>query len=207
MTLYDITRPLSNATAHWPGDEPYRLEPTLQLSQGFAVNLSRISLSPHNGTHADAPYHYDQGGLTIDQVPPERYIGRARLVALEGRSVITTADLKALTLEGVERLLVRTDSCPDFTTFNNEFTFFEPEAIRYLASVGVQLIGTDAHSMDHVTSKDLPSHNACREAGMLILENLQLANVPVGDYELIALPLRLVGADGSPVRAVLRTLA
>ncbi|HYG58553.1 MAG TPA: arylformamidase [Symbiobacteriaceae bacterium] len=206
MKVYDISHPLCNATAHWPGDEPFRLEPTAALAAGDSVNLSRISLSPHNGTHADAPYHYDEGGLRMDQVPVERYIGPARLIALEGRRLITEADLRGVDLQGVERVLVRTGSCTDPTVFNRDFTAFEPAAICYLAQLGVGLIGTDAHSMDPMTSKDLPSHNACREAGMLILENLNLAGVMPGDYELIALPLRLTGADGSPVRAVLRTL-
>jgi arylformamidase len=102
---------------------------------------------------------------------------------------------------------VRTGSYPDYTQFNPDFTYFAPEAIAYLAQAGVRLIGTDAHSMDPLTSHDLPAHHACGRAGMLILENLNLANVPPGTYELIALPLRLVNGDGSPVRAVLRPLA
>lgn len=205
--LYDITHPLGNATAHWPGDEPFQLEPTWKLADGNAVNLSKITLSPHNGTHADAPYHYDDQGMRMDEVPLDRYMGTARVVALEGRSMISEADVRALDLTGVERLLVRTGSYPDYRQFNPDFTAFEPAAIAYLAQAGVRLIGTDAHSMDPRTSKDLPSHHACAQAGMLILENLNLADVPPGDYELIALPLRLVGADGSPVRAVLRSLS
>lgn len=207
MRLYDITHPLCNATAHWPGDEPFHLEFTATLTAGSSVNLSRISLSPHNGTHVDAPYHYDDAGLHMDEVPLDRYIGPALLVALEGRALITEADVRALGLSGVERLLVRTGSYPDYTRFNPEFTAFAPEAIAYLAQAGVRLIGTDGHSMDPMNSKDLPSHRACGRAGILILENLNLANVPPGSHELIAFPLRLTGADGSPVRAVLRTLA
>jgi len=207
MKLFDISHPLCNATAHWPGDEPFSLERTATLAAGDAVNLSKITLSPHNGTHADAPYHYEDDGVGIDAVPLDRYIGPARLVALEGRRIITVADLRALDLGGVERLLVRTGSYPDYRTFNPEFTAFEPEAVAYLAGLGVRLIGTDAHSMDPLDSKELPAHHACGRAGMLIIENLNLADVPPGDYELIALPLRLVGADGSPLRAVLRSLA
>ncbi|HWI66077.1 MAG TPA: arylformamidase [Symbiobacteriaceae bacterium] len=205
--IYDITHPLCGATAHWPGDEPFASESTMRLAQGDAVNLSKLSLSPHNGTHADAPYHYSEAGLRMDEVPLDRYIGPARLVALEGRAMITESDVRALNLAGVERILVRTGSYPDYTQFNPDFTAFAPEAIEYLAAAGVRLIGTDAHSMDPMNSKELPSHKACGRAGMLILENLNLADVPPGDYELIALPLRLVGADGSPVRAVLRPLA
>ncbi|HWI63804.1 MAG TPA: arylformamidase [Symbiobacteriaceae bacterium] len=206
MKLFDITHPLCNATAHWPGDAPFRLERTWTLAAGDAVNLSKFSLSPHNGTHADAPYHYEDDGPGIDAVPLDRYIGPARLVALEGRQMITVADLRALDLAGVERLLVRTGSYPDYRKFDPDFTAFEPEAVAYLAGLGVRLIGTDGHSMDPLDSKELPAHHACGRAGMLIIENLNLADVPQGDYELIALPLRLVGADGSPLRAVLRSL-
>jgi arylformamidase len=207
MKIYDITHPLCDATAHWPGDEPFRLQQTMRLSDGNSVNLSRISLSPHNGSHADAPYHYDDTGVPIAEVPLERYMGPALVVALEGRAAITEADVRGLNLAGVERLLVRTGSYPDYTQFNPDFTYFAPEAIAYLARAGVRLIGTDAHSMDPLTSHDLPAHHACGRAGMLILENLNLADVPPGMYELIALPLRLVYGDGSPVRAVLRSLA
>jgi arylformamidase len=206
MKIYDITHPLGNTTAAWPGDQQYTLQPTWQISDGKSVNISRITLSPHNGTHADAPYHYEAAGLRMDEVPPERYIGPARLVALEGRQMITVADVEAIPLEGVERLLVRTGSCPDYTRFHDAFTAFEPDAVAYLAGKGVRLIGTDAHSMDPKESTELPSHHACAAAGILILENLNLAAVPPGDYELIALPLKLVGADGSPVRAVLRAV-
>lgn len=206
MRLYDITHPLGNATAPWPGDTAFEYEPTWQIAQGSSVNLSKVTLGLHNGTHTDAPYHYDEQGLRMDQVPLHRYIGRARVVALEGRSVLSEVDMHSLDLTGVERLLIRTGSCPDPTCFNEAFTYLEPEAVRYLAAQGVRLLGTDAHSVDAFDSKDLQAHNACRESGMLILENLFLAGVPVGDYELIALPLKLVGADGSPVRAVLRGL-
>lgn len=206
MKYYDISRPLHDATAHWPGDEPFHLESTMKITDGKSVNLSKISLSPHNGTHADAPYHCDDAGARMDEVPVERYVGPARVVALEGRSLITMADVQALDLNGVERLLVRTGSYPDYTRFNLAFTAFAADAIEYLAAAGVRLIGTDAHSMDPLTSHDLPAHHACGRTGMLILENLDLSAVPPGDYELIALPLRLVGGDGSPIRAVLRSL-
>lgn len=206
MKLYDLSHPLSAATPPWPGDTPFGLAPTARLAAGDSVNLSSFTMSPHVGTHADAPYHYDNQGPGIDQVPVERYIGPARVVALEGRTIIDEADLRGLSLSGVERLLVRTGSCPDSTRFHDSFTAFTAAAIRYMAAQGVRLLGTDAHSVDPSESKTLDAHHACGAAGILILENLNLAAVPEGAYELIALPLKLVGADGSPVRAVLRAL-
>ncbi|MGE5672695.1 MAG: arylformamidase [Mycobacterium leprae] len=207
MKLIDITRPLSAASAHWPGDTPFQLQWTWRLDAGEAVNLSSVTLSPHIATHTDAPYHYRADGPTMDQVDLLRYIGPARVVAVVGRERITPADLAALDLAGVERLLIRTDSCPDSKRFYTDFTYLEPEAVHYLAQVGVKLLGTDAHSVDPSDSHELPSHHACGESGILIMENLDLSAVEPGTYELIAFPLKLVGADGSPVRAVLRTLA
>lgn len=207
MRLYDITHPLGNSTTHWPGDTPFRLTPTAEMAAGSSVNLSEVTLSLHNGTHADAPYHYDNAGRTMADTPLEAFIGPARVIDLTGRQSVSPADLQELDLAGAERVLIRTGSCPDPTRFNEGFTYLEPEAIRYLAGLGVRLIGTDAHSVDPFTSKDLPAHNACRETGLFILENLNLATVTPGDYELIALPLKLVGGDGSPVRAVLRDRA
>lgn len=204
MKLWDITHPLANTTAAWPGDTPYQFRLSWQIKEGSSVNVGHLTLSPHNGTHADAPFHYDDQGATMEQLDLSRYIGPAVVVELEGRTLIERADLQAFDLQGVERLLVRTGSCPDPNRFHPDFTAFAPEAIEYLAEQGVHLIGTDAHSVDPAESKELPAHHACRRAGMLIIENLNLAAVPAGRYELIALPLKLVGADASPIRAVLR---
>jgi arylformamidase len=206
MKLYDITHPLNPGTAHWPGDTPFTLHQTARIVDGSAVNLSTLTLSPHVGTHADAPYHYDQHGVKMAAVPLEVYLGPARVVSLADRQLISAKDLKSLDLDGVERLLIRTGSCPDPRRFNPHFTAIAADAIRHAAQMGIRLIGTDAHSVDPLTSKELPSHHACRDLGVLILENLNLNEVPAGDYELIALPLKLTDADGSPVRAVLRTL-
>ncbi|HLO03555.1 MAG TPA: arylformamidase [Symbiobacteriaceae bacterium] len=204
MRLWDITHPLSNTTAAWPGDTPYQFRLSWQIKEGSSVNVGHVTLSPHNGTHADAPFHYDDQGATMEQVNLSRYIGPALVVGLEGRTLIERADLLALDLVGVERLLVRTGSCPDLNHFHPDFTAFAPEAIQYLAEQGIRLIGTDAHSVDPAESKELPAHHACRTAGILIVENLNLAGVPEGRYELIALPLKLAGADASPIRAILR---
>lgn len=206
MRLIDITHPLGESTATWPGDQPFTLEPTARLAQGDAVNLSRLTFSPHTGTHADAPFHYDESGRFMADLPLERYVGPCRLLVLEGRRSISEADLRAADLAGVERLLINTGSVGDLACFNPDFTAIEPEAVYYLASVGVKLLGTDAHSVDPSDSRELPAHHACAETGILILENLRLAGVAPGEYELIALPLKLERCDGSPIRAVLRTL-
>lgn len=206
MRLIDITHPLSERTATWPGDTPFSLTETARIARGAAVNLSVIRTSPHVGTHADAPLHYEERGAGMAELPLEPFVGPCLVVALEGRQAITVDDLRQLGLQlGLERLLVRTGSCPDLSRFYPDLTYFEPDAIHYLASLGVKLIGTDAHSVDPSESKDLPAHRACGQTGIFIVENLRLGEVEPGEYELIALPLKLEAADGSPVRAVLRT--
>lgn len=202
--IYDITRPLSAATAPWPGDTPFRLEWTWTQAAGSSVNVSAITASPHVGTHADAPYHFDSAAPAMDAVDLAPYLGPCRVVALEGRPAIGLADLESLGLAGVQRLLVRTGSSPAAERFNPGFTWLAPDAAAYLAGLGLLLFGTDAPSVDPYDSTDLPAHRALGRGGVAILENLALEAVPPGDYELIALPLRLVGADASPVRAVLR---
>ena len=176
---------------------------------GDSCNVSKLTMSPHIGTHADAPYHYDDAGDTMETADLELYMGRARVICIQrqGQRRLITADaLRGHDLAGVTRLLVRTDSYLDHTRFDPEFSAFEPTAVDYMAGLGIQLVGVDTPSVDPADSRDLPAHERFRVHNIRILETLRLQNVDCGDYELIALPLRLQGSDASPVRAVLRTL-
>lgn len=208
--LWDISRPVSPTTPVWPGDVPFRLGWTLRVADGASVNLGRLELSPHTGTHADAPRHSADEGTAMADVPLDAYLGPARLVEALGwrnaADVWITADdaRRALAGEGCERVLFRTGCWTDPQRFPERFPAFHPEAAALLLNAGVRLLGTDAPSMDPFDSRDLPVHHALRHRGAANLENLLLDGVPEGTYELIALPLRLEGADGSPVRAVLR---
>jgi arylformamidase len=205
VTLYDISRPIRRGIPVWPGDDPFELEWNQRLEDGAAVNLSAIRMSVHAGTHADAPYHFQKEGERMAAVPLEVYLGRARVAALGGESTITEEWVEGVLSGGsVERLLIRTGSWPDPDRFPEEFAHFEPAAARRIAEAGVRLVGTDAPSVDPLDSKELPAHHALGAGGVFILESLLLDEVPEGEYELIALPLRLVETDGSPVRAVLR---
>lgn len=204
--LHDITRPLAAGTAPWPGDTPFSLRWTWTQAAGAAVNVSAFTMSPHTGTHADAPYHCDAAAPGMDAVGLAPYLGPCRVADLSGRAAVTAADLGALDLTGVRRLLVRTGSNPAVDRFNPGFTWLEPVAAEVLAALGVMLFGTDAPSVDPYDSQDLPAHRALGRGRIAILENLWLDAVAPGDYELIALPLRLAGADAAPIRAVLRAL-
>ena len=207
MRLWDISPPLSSATAVFPGDTPFSIERTWHQGPDCPVNVSRVTMSTHSGAHADAPLHYDAGGVDAATVPLRAYLGPCRVVHLApGRDRIEPADLHGHLEPASPRLLVRTTPRAVIDRFPAAFPTVSPEAINLLADAGGLLIGVDTPSLDPADSKTLDAHHAVRRRGLAILEGLLLDDVPEGRYELIALPLRLVGADASPVRAVLRTL-
>lgn len=208
MTIIDISRSLEKGMAVWPGDSPYRLETVLDRGQGHSVNLTTLTLSAHTGSHADAPRHFTDDGLTIDMVDLRPYWGPACLVTIsKAAGPLLPADFAAYDLRGAERLLVRTplQGLP-FDQFPDALPYPSPELADFLGGLGILLYGTDTPSMDAIDSRDLPGHNALLRNGIAILEGLDLSGVVDGRYELVALPLKIVGGDGSPVRAVLRSL-
>lgn len=206
--LYDISRTIHPRTAVWPGDAPYQAEMNLSTESGASVNLTKLTLSPHIGSHADAPYHVQGSGARADSLPLEPYVGRARVVTLARCSGgIVPSDFAGLDMVDVERLLLHTwvSELPD-EQWPEDFPYPTPELIDWLRGLGVRLLGVDMPSVDDFTSKALPCHHAMIAAGMAWLETLCLRGVPDGDYELMALPLKLAEACASPVRAVLRSI-
>ncbi len=206
MTVYDITRTVSPDLKVWPGDANYAAAPALQIRDGASVNLMTLTLSPHTGTHADAYYHYEIDGAHPKTMPLDQYIGAARVVTVSKRDGgLTPDDFPTGSLIGVQRLLIHShvSDLPD-EVWPEEFPYLTPELIGYLAAQGCVLIGLDSPSVDDFNSKDLQCHHALFRAGMVNLETVYLRDVPDGDYELIALPLKLDMACGSPVRAILR---
>jgi arylformamidase len=177
------------------------------MGPGTPVNVGRFSQSVHAGTHGDAPFHYDAGGVTIEAVDLNRYIGPCRLIDVRGAgSRIEPADIQALLTNTPPRVLLRTYDAFPHDAWDNDFKPIAPETINLLARHGVELIGVDTASLDPETSKTMDAHRAVAAHGMAILEGLVLTDPPPGDYELIALPLPLAGLDASPVRAILRDL-
>ncbi|MFG6428383.1 arylformamidase [Roseateles sp. LYH14W] len=204
--LWDISPTVAPEAPVFPGDEPYSLRWTAQLSPGYPVNLSAITMSPHVGAHADAPLHYANDAPAIDEVPLDTYLGRCRVIhAIGAAPLITVAHLQHAGQDLPPRVLVRCCERAD-TAWNPTFTAYAPEAIEWLAVRGVKLIGIDTPSVDPADSKALSSHQQLKRLDLRVLENLVLDDVPEGDYELIALPLKLQGACASPVRAVLREI-
>ena len=206
--IYDITRPVNAQTAVWPGDQPYRLRHSLRRSEGASVNLTALEATLHLGTHMDAWYHSDDDGATAAQMPLAACIGPARLVTVAcNDGPLEPADLAHVSLAGVQRLLLRS-AVSELAADVWPLAWPWPGAalIEELAAGGLRLLGLDSPSVDHGDSKDLPGHHALRRHGIVTLESLWLSDVPDGDYELVALPLRLENACASPVRAILRDL-
>ena len=209
MRLFDISEPIEPASATFPGDTPFSQEWVARMEKGASCNVSTIRMSVHVGTHTDAPLHFDLAGPDIASVDLTQYIGRCRVVDVRGEgspSVIPARVLTPELLAGAERILLRTRDEHDHRRWDPSFTTLGPDAARALVQAGIRLVGIDTPSMDHADSKELAGHHALFEGGVAILENLDLRHVPAGDYELIALPLRIVNGDSSPVRAILRDL-
>jgi arylformamidase len=204
--IYDISPRITPRLAVWPGDPPPTREVLCDLHRGDPITLSTLHGTVHLGAHADAPSHYDRDAPTIDCRSLDFYLGPcqvARVPALRSQRLTLgqlTVPIRA------PRLLLATGTFPDPETFNEDFAALSPEVVEQLHRQGVRLIGIDTPSVDLFDSKDLPAHRTFLRLDMAILEGLVLAGVPEGLYELIALPLTLVGFDASPVRAVLRTL-
>ncbi|SCK60724.1 Kynurenine formamidase [Variovorax sp. HW608] len=206
--LWDISPPVHEGAPVFPGDTPYRQRWVATIGPDCPVNVSEITLSPHIGAHADAPAHYDPGGATIGRVDLTPYLGPCRVIHAIGCGPPIEWAHVAHAIEALApRVLVRTYECAPVDRWDAQLAAFAPDTIERLARLGVTLIGIDTASIDPADSKTLDSHQAIRRLGLRVLENLVLDDVPEGDYELIALPLKLVDADASPVRAVLRELA
>ena len=204
--IWDISPPIASDSPLFPGDTAYSQQWTATIAPGCPVNLSAITMSPHIGAHADAPLHYGVDAATIGQVSLDPYLGRCRVIhAIDCGRLVRPEHLAHAATDLPRRVLVRTClSAP--TQWSPEFSAFAPETIAWLASLNVRLVGIDSQSVDPADSKTLDSHHLLLHHGLRVLENLVLDDVPAGDYELIALPLKLMTADASPVRAVLREL-
>ena len=200
----DITQTLSTRIATWPGDTLFEYELTATKDEGGAANVGTIRASLHTGTHADAPFHYVSEGKTLDMLDVNMYIGRAKVVSVVGASEIGREELEGFDLTGVERLLLKTMNTASPEKFPDRINTLKEDIGPFLKEKGIFLIGTDQPSVDGIESKDLLAHHSLFNNDVYIIENLLLENVEPGDYDFIALPLKIEGGDGSPIRAVLR---
>ena len=207
--IYDISQTLGPSLPVWPGDTSFQIQTTWEMNDNCPVQVSKLTLSTHSGTHADAPSHYHDQGVSMEQVALTPYLGECLVLHARPSNGLVSFDDLSLTRGHPDalpqRVLIKT-----FAEFPHknwpDFRGIDPKLIDTLANRKVRLIGTDTPSLDPETSKTMDAHKAVQKAGMAILEGLVLEEVPEGRYELIALPLKILGADASPVRAILRSL-
>lgn len=205
MKIYDITKTIKNNLSLWPGDHDYKRHESTYKVNDMTGHASWIEGSLHMGTHVDAHYHYSQDGLTIDEHDLSRYIGRCQVVDVTQAQGphIECIDLPEKITE--RRIIFKTDANLDESKWKDHFKGISVEVIEYLNEQGVFLIGLDSPSVDLYNVGEMSSHLAFYKYDMYIIEGLNLNTVPEGIYQLTALPLKIEGADGSPIRAVLTT--
>ena len=206
--IWDISQRLHARVPVWPGEPAFELEQGATIDETCPVNVGVMRSSLHAGTHADAPYHYDAAGIASADCDLEPYLGPCVVLdARHARGSVEPGDVDWSLVEGAERVLFRTYERFPVDDWDSDFTAIAAAVVARLRDGGVRLIGTDAASLDPEASKTLDAHREVKAGDMRILEGLVLDEVPPGRYELIALPLKIDGADASPVRAILRELA
>lgn len=206
MRLWDISPSIRVGIPVWPGDTAYDEARTWSIGPGCPVNVSRFTMSTHTGAHADAPFHYDEAGAAAAALALEPYLGPCRVIHALGAARIERGHLAGRLSPRVPRVLLRTYARAPRDRWDPGFAAVAADAIEALAEAGVRLVGVDTPSLDPQDSKTMDAHRAVRRGGLAILEGLVLDDVAEGDYELIALPLKLATLDAAPVRAVLRAL-
>ena len=203
----DISVPLRNGMVTWPGDASFERTSTLEMAKGDQCNLSQISTTAHIGTHMDAPCHYLDGAAGIETMPIAASIGRARVIEIQDPEAIRTSELEPRHLAKGERVLFKTrnsGTCWKTDHFQEKYIYIQPEAAHYLAEIGVQTVGVDYLSVGGFREDGPETHHALLEAGIWIIEGLNLKGVAPGPYELACLPLKLAGSEGAPARAILK---
>lgn len=206
---YDITVPLVPEMTNWPGNPPFKRDLFKAISRGDSSNVSAISMSCHAGTHVDAPYHSSDAGAGIDGLLLSVLIGPARVAEIAPVENITAADLRAIDMTGVQRLLLKTRNSAYLRErgFREDFVCVDESAARYVVEKGIKLLGVDYFSVDRHGDRQKLAHRTLLGHGVVILEAVDLSAVERGDYELICLPLSIPGSDGAPARAVLREMS
>ena len=205
----DVSVNLKNGMVHWPGDPPARFSHALDMERGDPCTVTLLEMGAHTGTHMDAPAHFVRGGIGIDQMPLDTAIGSARVIPIRDRQSIKTAELARHSIRRGERILFKTrnsDHCWDTDSFVEDFVYISATAAEYLAERQVRLVGVDYLSVGGFRADGVETHQALLQAGIWIIEGLNLKGVRPGRVQLVCLPLKIAGADGAPCRAVIRPL-
>ena len=206
MPLLDVSLPLDARLPIWPSNPSFDLTPVKQIAAGASSNVSRLTLGTHTGTHIDAPRHMIDGAPTLDQVSLDALIGPGRVVAVDAERAIEARHVDGHALQGSTRILFKTRNSTFWGTpqFRSDFVFLTEEAARMLVDAGVRLVGIDYLSVEEYRKPGAPAHKALLSSGVVIVEGLDLSSAEPGPYEVICLPIHVMGADGAPARVILR---
>lgn len=208
--IIDISVPMHSKMPMWPGSAGFRLTHTRRIRDGNSSNISKVEFDIHVGTHVDAPLHFLENGNPIEKLDLEVMVGPAVVADLSNLKSITANDLEALNLQtGIERLLLRTNNsrliANEVNEFSEDFVALTADAAQWVVNRGIRLIGIDYLSIQRYSDDSL-THIILFSAGVIVVEGLNLLEVEAGNYELICLPLKIIGAEGAPSRAILRPL-
>jgi arylformamidase len=207
MVIYDISVSIHNDMHVWPSDPKVRLEQQRHQSRdgSHAIRVTSIQCGNHTGTHLDAPSHMLDGGTTLSDIPLDRLVGPSQVVDIPGVATVGRTNLENRIRDGLERVLLKTDNSRHWSDsdFYEDFTGLTPDGAEYLVELGVRLVGIDYLSIERYGSLDHATHFVLLRESVVILEGLNLEDVPAGEYQLVALPLKLDRADGAPLRAIL----
>lgn len=204
-----MTLTISDEIITWPSDPKVSIRKTRLISQGNSCNVSELKFGSHCGTHIDAPYHFEENGVKIDRIPLEHLIGIATVFDIKNKEKIDLEDIKTLQLKSRERVIFKTINSTYWrlAEFKKDFVYVTKEAAQYLVDCGVKVVGIDYLSIEKFGNKPADTHHTFLRNDVTLIEGLDLSNVKAGDYELIALPLKIKDGDGSPARVVLRSLS
>ena len=205
--IYDISVFLGSESADWPGNPAYSREIVSKIADGECCDLSKLIMTTHVGTHVDTPAHFITGGKNLDEYPAEQWIRPAHVVSIKDKNAVRPEELKNLDIKPGDAILFKTDNSISGRNTSGVFSYdyvgISPEAADFCVEKKVGLVGTDYLSVDQSTNKDFPTHHKILGNGILILEHINLKDVPPGRYTLFCLPLKIKGAEGAPARAIL----
>jgi arylformamidase len=206
MKLIDISLPLDASLPTYPGNTPFSLQPIKRIARGESSNVSTIHMSAHAGTHVDAPRHFSDQGLGAEALPLEMLLGRTRVIEITSRRGVEAADLERFDLSEDVRLLIKTANSRLWGSaeFHPDYIGVTESAARYLVDHGIKVVGVDYLSVEEYRKPGAPAHRILLGGGTIVIEGLNLRDVDPGIYEMLCLPLRVVGSDGAPARVLLR---